>query len=157
MTRKKSKIVRKFMDCSKVDKICILIVVMAVIVGTILGGYYGYYTTSQKPLTQEEIDEMYNIAASAKASELIIDNNYIITISNDEISVETHDDCKGILKMDLISKYSNYEIEYRHNVMYTVYMIIVYSFSFFAMIYILEIIVVLILFVISKNKRVIKK
>lgn len=158
MTRKESKILRKFRNCSKVDKICILIFLIAAIIGTIVGVYLGYDTAHQEPLTQKEIDEMYNIAVFAKESELLIDDNYIITISNDEISVETCDDCKGILKMDLANNGCNYEIEYRYNVLITAYTIVAYSIVFFAIIYVfVTIIFALILFISSKIKRVKKK
>lgn len=161
MTRKESKILRKFRNCSKVDKICILIFLIAVIIGTIVGGYFGYDTTHQEPLTQKEIDEMYNIAVFAKESELLIDDDYIITISNDEISVETHDDCKGILKMDLANKDCNYEIEYRYNVINTVFMCIIYACAFYAFIFYGGMIITFLIFLIfsigKKIKRVIKK
>lgn len=158
MARKESKILRKFRNCNEVDKICILIFLIAAIIGTIVGGYYGYYNTHQEPLTQEEINEMYNIAVSAKESKLLIDNHYIITISNDEISVETNDKCKGIMRMDLAGKDSSYKIEYRYNVLITAYMIVVYSFVFFVMIYVFVMIIfALILFISQKIKRVIKK
>lgn len=158
MTRIKSKILRKFMDCSKVEKMCTLFLIVAVIIGTILGVTLGYYEHHQEPLTQEEIDEMYNIAVSAKESELIIDNHYIITISDGEISVETHDSCKGIMRMDLAGKDSSYKIEYRYSMISTVYMCFCFSIVFFAMIYVFLMAILGVTFYVSdKIKRVIKK
>lgn len=157
MTRKKSKKGRKRIYYS-IDKMKVLFFVIAVIIGSFIGGWLSYDTTHQEFLTKKEFDEMYHIALSAKESELIIDNNYIITISNDEISVKTHDNNKGILKMDLTSKDCNYEIEYRYNIVDVFVFIFLYCFSCFVLIFFVECSIYgLISYVSDKIKRVIKK
>lgn len=89
-----------------------------VLISILIGGYLGYKEEKPTLLTQQEIDEMINIAKDVNSNglESILErtkNKYLITIG-DKITVETTEPTKGKLLINFINDEIDYEIVYQH-------------------------------------------
>ena len=110
MKRKTTRIFEVIVNC---------LILAAMLLGMIIGGYEGYAMFGQKALTSDEIHRMYETAKNVneygvKKLSPKIKDEFIIIVEQEKVIVSTLDNTKGRLQVDFSNGEDRYEITYKY-------------------------------------------